>query len=286
MSSDSAAVPDPPRLLRDWQYYLREQLRIVSDQPEQEARWLLAAALGRDTAALVRGGLTPISSGERARIASLLAQRRAGVPLAYCLGEWSFYGMDLQVTPDVLIPRPDTEVLVTCTLEGLPERARVLDLGTGSGAIALAIAVARPHAEIWAVERSPAALRIARMNGVTRAPQVSWLQGDWYAPLGADLRFDRIVANPPYLREDDSHLPDLRHEPREALVAGPGGLECLGHIIAGASSHLLPQGVLLLEHGADQGAAVRILFDDAGFSAVQTCHDLAGRARVTLGVGA
>ena len=285
MTSDSGVTHNPSRSLRDWQYALRDQLRALSDQPEQETRWLLAAALGLDGAALLRDALMPISAEEEARITVLLTQRLAGVPLAYCLGEWSFYGLDLCVAPAVLIPRPDTETLVTLALEGLAENdaARVLDLGTGSGAIALAIAQARPLAEVWAVERSPAALQVARANGALLAPQVHWLEGDWYAPLDSALRFDRIVANPPYLADTDPHLPDLRHEPWDALVAGPSGLECLERIIAGAYERLSLQGALLLEHGPDQGNAVRGLFNNAGFSAVRTCRDLAGRERVSIG---
>ena len=285
MTSDSGVTHNPSRSLRDWQYALRDQLRALSDQPEQETRWLLAAALGLDGAVLLRDALMPISAEEEARITVLLTQRLAGVPLAYCLGEWSFYGLDLCVAPAVLIPRPDTETLVTLALEGLAENdaARVLDLGTGSGAIALAIAQARPLAEVWAVERSPAALQVARANGALLAPQVHWLEGDWYAPLDSALRFDRIVANPPYLADTDPHLPDLRHEPWDALVAGPSGLECLERIIAGAYERLSLQGALLLEHGPDQGNAVRGLFNNAGFSAVRTCRDLAGRERVSIG---
>ncbi|MBU2834151.1 peptide chain release factor N(5)-glutamine methyltransferase [Acidithiobacillus ferriphilus] len=285
MTSDSGVTHNPSRSLRDWQYALRDQLRALSDQPEQETRWLLAAALGLDGAALLRDALMPISAEEEARITVLLTQRLAGVPLAYCLGEWSFYGLDLCVAPAVLIPRPDTETLVTLALEGLAENdaVRVLDLGTGSGAIALAIAQARPLAEVWAVERSPAALQVARANGALLAPQVHWLEGDWYAPLDSALRFNRIVANPPYLADNDSHLPDLRHEPWEALVAGPIGLECLERIIAGAYERLSLQGVLLLEHGPDQGKAVRDMLNNAGFGAVQTCRDLAGRERVSSG---
>ncbi|WP_291520690.1 peptide chain release factor N(5)-glutamine methyltransferase [Acidithiobacillus sp.] len=285
MTSDSGVTHNPSRSLRDWQHDLREQLRVLTDQPEQEARWLLAAALGLEGAALLRNALRPISSEEEARISALLTQRRAGVPLAYCLGEWSFYGLDLCVAPAVLIPRPDTETLVTLALEELAEEgaSRVLDLGTGSGAVALAIALARPQAEVWAVERSPAALQVARANGALLAPQVHWLEGDWYAPLDSTLRFDRIVANPPYLADNDPHLPDLRHEPWDALVAGPRGLECLERIIAGAHERLSLHGMLLLEHGPDQGKAVRSLLTNAGFSAVRTCCDLAGRERVSSG---
>ena len=285
MTSDSDVAHPRSRRLRDWQYHLRERLRAVSDQPEQEARWLLAAALGLDAAALLRNALLPIPADQGERVAALLVRRLAGVPLAYCLGEWSFYGLDLRVSPEVLIPRPDTEMLVTQALEGLAEESavRVLDLGTGSGAIALAIAQARPQTEVWAVEHSPAALQMARANGALLALQVYWLEGDWYAPLDDALRFDRIVANPPYLADDDPHLPDLHHEPRDALVAGPSGLECLERIIAGAYERLSTSGMLLLEHGPDQGAAVRRLLGNAGFCAVRTRCDLAGRERVSSG---
>lgn len=255
----------------------------VSDQPEQEARWLLEVALGCDAAGLLRLGAQSLPVAAAQWLSERVERRLAGVPLPYCLGAWSFYGLEMAVDPAVLIPRPDTEVLVELALGHLPREGarRVLDLGTGSGAVALAVARARPEAELWAVERSPEALAVAKSNGRRLGLTVHWLEGDWYAPLPAAARFDLILANPPYLAAADPHLPALRHEPQEALLAGPTGLECLAEIAAAAPDHLVAGGVLGLEHGAEQGEAVRALLRAAGFDQFRTHRDLAGRERVT-----
>lgn len=223
-----------------------------------------------------------------------LAERARGVPLAYLLGEREFHGLILRVTPDVLVPRPDTEVLVDWALEllvGLDNGASVAghsmqptvaDLGTGSGAIALALKHARPSALVCAVERSPAALAVARSNGQRLGLPVEWLQGDWFTPL-ADRRFDLIVSNPPYIDGADAHLAALHAEPIAALTPGPDGLSALRVLARDAPPHLQPGGWLLLEHGHDQGAAVRSLLQAAGLEQVQTRRDLGGQERCTAG---
>ncbi len=248
-----------PVPLGDTLRQVASRLGAVSDQPEQEARWLVEAALGCAAAGLLRRGDQPLPAAASQWLGERVERRLMGVPLPYCLGTWSFYGLEMAVNPAVLIPRPDTESLVELALGHLPREGarRVLDLGTGSGAVALAVGRARPEAEIWAVERSPAALAVAQGNGRRLGLAVHWLAGDWYAPLPAGLRFDLILANPPYLAAGDPHLPALRHEPQEALLAGPTGLECLAAIAAEAPGHLVAGGMLGLEHGAEQGEAVR-----------------------------
>ncbi|GIX34356.1 MAG: release factor glutamine methyltransferase [Lysobacteraceae bacterium] len=222
-----------------------------------------------------------------AQVRSNLARWLAGEPLAYVLGRQGFWTMELEVGPEVLIPRPDTEVLVRAALERLPDGASawLADLGTGSGAVALALALERPELRVLAVERSLAALAVARRNarrlGVER---IDWLAGDWLAAVRG--RFDLIVANPPYLAEDDPHLDrdGLEHEPRMALVAGPDGLDAIRVIVRQAGSRLRPGGWLLLEHGYQQGTAVRGLLEAAGYRQVGTVRDLAGRERVSGGL--
>lgn len=270
--------------LQDWQRHLGSQLAAVSDQPTQEARWLMTHGLGLRSTELLINPQKVLTPTERAQLQTLLDQRLSGVPLAYCLGEWSFYGLDLGVTAAVLIPRPDSELLVSLALAGnqAGDTLQLLDLGTGSGALALVLARERPQASVFAVEQSPEALAIARLNGDRiGVKNIQWLQGDWYAPLNPSLRFDQIISNPPYLASNDPHLPDLQHEPRTALVAGATGLECLEPIIFGARSRLHPGGRILLEHGCEQAAAVHTLLHDHGFQQVQTHCDLAGRERVS-----
>jgi len=253
-----------------------------------EAQMLLADSLGKGRAWLIAHDADPVPVEALARFEGLLARRLAGEPMAYLLGRREFFGLTLAVTPAVLIPRPETEQLVELALAHLPDGQprQVLDLGTGSGAVALAIAHARPAARVTAIERSRAALKVARENarrlGLTR---VRFLQGDWFTPLEENERFHLIVANPPYVAEDDPHLcrGDVRFEPRAALAAGVDGLAALRHIVAQAPRWLLPGGWLFLEHGWNQGEACRALLSAAGFGAVQTHRDLAGCERVSGG---
>jgi release factor glutamine methyltransferase len=259
-----------------------EALR-ASPLPEREKRALLAHALGVAREYLLAHPEAPLAPRALERYARMAQARAAGVPLAYLVGVQEFYGLPMQVTPAVLIPRPDTELLVERALAALPQDApaRVLELGTGSGCVAIALALARPAWQVLATDRSVAALEVARENGRRLGATVHWLAGDWYAPLHG--RFDLIVSNPPYVAAADPHLAELAHEPREALTDGGDGLAALRHIVAGAAAHLQRGGQLLLEHGHDQGAAVRALLQAKSYVGIETFRDLAGHERVGAG---
>jgi release factor glutamine methyltransferase len=217
-----------------------------------------------------------------------VAERAAGVPLAYQVGYREFHGLTLKVSPAVLVPRPDTEVLVEWALGWLaaqrppPQRSTVLDLGTGSGAIALAVARACPHARVTAVDCSLEALAVARHNAQALGLTVEWLHGDWFVPV-AGRRFDLMLGNPPYIDADDPHLAALHAEPLAALSPGADGLSALHCIIEQASAHLVPGGALMLEHGHQQAAAVRQALMRADFIEVLTLRDLGGNERCTGG---
>jgi release factor glutamine methyltransferase len=233
--------------------------------------WLLA----HDTDLLSEQALTTLTR---------LAHRRlAGEPVAYLVGHKEFYGLNLQVSADVLVPRPDTETLVEWALETLEStpHARVVDLGTGSGAIALALKATRPELQVEAVDFSHAALAVAQGNAQRLGLEVAFGQGSWLS--SAEGKFQVIVSNPPYIREDDEHLPALRFEPRQALTAGTDGLDDIRTIIRQAPEHLLAGGWLLFEHGYDHAGEVRGLLAAAGFSDVQSRCDLAGIERCSGG---
>ncbi|MGY8564139.1 peptide chain release factor N(5)-glutamine methyltransferase [Paracidovorax citrulli] len=252
-----------------------------------EAELLLLHVLGRERSWLFAHATDLVDPGSGQAFAELLQRRLAGEPVAYLLGRRGFWTLDLAVSPDTLIPRPETERLVELALERLPEATplRVADLGTGSGAIALALASERPQARVVATDMSPAALAVAAANARRHGlDNVAFRQGSWHAPLAGE-RFDLIASNPPYIASDDPHLArgDLRFEPASALASGHDGLDDIRLIIAGAATHLLPGGWLLLEHGWDQGAAIRALLADAGFVDVATGVDLEQRDRVSLG---
>jgi release factor glutamine methyltransferase len=251
--------------------------------PRSEAQWLLTRVLDRSRAWLLAHDDAELDAQALQRWQAWLAGRLDDVPLAYLTGHKEFHGLPLQVTPAVLDPRPDTETLVDWALERLAEQpagARVLDLGTGSGAIALALKHRRPDALVTAVDSSKAALAVARVNGTRLGLDVDWRHGHWFAPVAGE-RFDLIVSNPPYLAENDPHLPALRHEPRQALTAGPDGLRDLRELVANAADHLRPQGWLLLEHGYDQAAAVAQLMaaSDSRWGPCVHRQDLAGHLR-------
>lgn len=265
-------------------------LHVLGIDPTQRG-WLLA----HDTDMLPTACIPSLQA---------LAQRRAqGEPLAYLTGSKAFYGLALDVTPDVLVPRPDTETLVDWALDVLPRchqgtvgatapqathlanpAPRVLDLGTGSGAIALALKAQRPDLQVWATDLSGAALEVARANAQRLGLDVQFAHGPWTAALpGHAPLFDAIVSNPPYIAEHDPHLAALNFEPTQALTSGVDGLDDIRHIVATALAHLKPGGWLLLEHGFDHAAAVQHLLAQQGFTAVQSRNDLAGIARCTGG---
>jgi len=252
-----------------------------------EAELLLAHVLGRPRSWLYAHGDDEIGEAVVARFAQLLARRKAGEPVAYLTGRRGFWRFDLQVGPETLIPRPETELLVELALGRLPlgVPCRVADLGTGSGAIALALAHERPDAHVVATDASAGALEVASASArALGLDNVTFRLGDWLAPLAGE-RYELIASNPPYIRDDDPHLGrgDLRFEPSSALASGCDGLDAIRVIAREAPAHLSPRGWLLVEHGWDQGEAVRALFEDAGLHEVETVRDLEARDRVTLG---
>lgn len=258
---------------------------LPGDSPRLDAEVLMCHLLGCARSHLHAWPEQRLDEDQLRGWQSLLQRRKDGEPLAWITGEREFWSLPLEVGPGVLIPRPETELLVELALERLPPwPSRVVDLGTGSGAIALALASERPDCEVTAVERDPRALEIARSNATRLGLEIVFLQGDWFAPLAGET-FTMIVSNPPYVRSDDPHLQqgDLRFEPVDALVAGQDGLDAIRHIIAAAQAHLAPGGWLLLEHGYDQGPAVAGLLRQAGYADVVTFDDLAGRPRVSAG---
>ena len=252
-----------------------------------EAKLLLAHVFGRDRAWIAAHGDTPLEAARADAFDALVRRRAAGEPVAYLTGRREFFGLDLEITPDVLIPRPETELLVEMSLRWLaPERsARVLDLGCGSGAVALAIARERPHASVLASDVSAPALALARRNAQRLAiGNVAFVASDWFETLPPG-RFALIVGNPPYVAQGDPHLTegDLRFEPPAALVSGERGLDALAAIVAGAPRHLDSGAHLALEHGHDQADAVQSLLRTTGFEAVASERDLAGIQRVSYG---
>lgn len=249
-----------------------------------EARILLGHALQLTRVQLITQSQRGLSADESTLVTALFQRRLDGEPIAYIVGEREFYGLMLYTTPDVLIPRPETELLVELALDRAADSARVLDLGTGSGAIAIAIANALPDADVTAIESSPAALAVARRNAARHSVNVNFLHSDWYAAV-AGQQFDLIVANPPYIVAGDPHLSqgDLRFEPVGALTDHADGLSALRQIIAGAPRSLMHGGWLLMEHGYDQAPAVRNLLAAQGFQEVQSWKDLAGIERVSGG---
>lgn len=249
-----------------------------------ENRILLCHALGITRVGLITQSERALTEAEAAALSSLVARRIHGEPIAYIVGKREFFGLDLRVTDAVLIPRPDTELLVELALERLPAGGRLLDMGTGSGAIAVAVAHTRRDALVTALDVSAAALEVARANAAANGAAVRFLHSDWFGALQGEA-FDVIASNPPYIASGDSHLArgDLRFEPLDALTDRADGLQALRTIAAGAAQHLAPQGWLLMEHGYDQAAQVRKLLVKHGYSDVQSWRDLAGIERASGG---
>jgi release factor glutamine methyltransferase len=275
----------PDMLIRD--LLADAAARLGGAQARHEAELLLLHALQRPRSWLFAHATDLLGQGERDSFHTLLARRVAGEPVAYITGQWGFWTLQLEVTPATLIPRPETELLVEQALARLPaeQPCAIADLGTGSGAIALALASERPLAQVMATDFSAEALAVATRNAARNTvANVAFAQGAWYAPLQG-RRFDLIASNPPYIASDDPHLArgDLRFEPATALASGHDGLDDIRLIADGATAHLLPGGWLLLEHGWDQGAAIRALLQQVGLNEVETVQDLEQRDRVTLG---
>lgn len=253
-----------------------------------DAQLLLAHRLGRPRAWLIAHDDDAVDAHTAARYAADCAERARGVPVAYLVGEREFHGLMLQVTPAVLVPRPDTEVLVDWALElldgPLANRAEpeVADLGTGSGAIALAVKHACPRVHMLALDASVPALAVAQENARRLGLDLAFLHGDWLSGL-AGRRFDLLLSNPPYIDGDDPHLAALQSEPASALTPGADGLADLRRIAGQAPAHLNPGGWLLLEHGHTQADAVAAALASAGFSTITTRNDLAGLSRCTGG---
>lgn len=250
-----------------------------------DAQQLLGHVLGRPRAWVLAHDEVPLPQDAAAHYKSLVWRRANGEPYAYLVGEREFHGLTLRVTPDVLIPRPDTETLVDWALELLTAAApspTVLDLGTGSGAIALAVKHGFPDAQVTALDASEPALAVAQSNASWLKLDVEFLQSDWWRATGA-RRWHLALSNPPYIAEDDPHLAALVHEPLQALTPGGDGLSAVDALLGGAPAHLEPGGWLLVEHGWDQGAAVRQRFLASGFSNVSTRFDIEERERCTGG---
>lgn len=252
-----------------------------------DAEHLLTHVLAVSRTWLFMNHRAPVRSADAVRFIALVERRAAGEPVAYLTGRRGFWRFDLAVTPATLIPRPETELLVELALARIPEGrvSCVADLGTGSGAVALALAFERPQAQVVATDVSEAALGVARRNAAALGlHRIDFRRGDWCVPLVGE-RFDLVVSNPPYIEAEDAHLAqgDLRHEPPGALASGADGLDAIRTLVRAVPAHLRDSGSLLVEHGWQQGGAVRALFAAAGFTGVETARDLEHRERVTLG---
>jgi release factor glutamine methyltransferase len=256
-----------------------------SESPRLDAEVLLAHVLKLSRAGLIARHLQILKRDEQTALQALINQRMQGTPVAYLTERREFWSLSLHVSPAVLVPRPETELLVEQVLALAPATTprSVLDLGTGSGAIALALAAERPQWPVTAVDLSSEALEVAMRNARDHhITHIRWQLGHWFDAL-PDERFDIIVSNPPYVAANDPALAELAHEPQAALTSGPTGLEALESIISQAATHLQADGWLLLEHGHTQAPAVRQLLDEQNFDSIRTCLDFSGKPRVTLG---
>jgi release factor glutamine methyltransferase len=269
------------------QQQLIQSLALDSHEAKLEAQLLLQTALKVDRAWLITHDRDALIANIHAVFQALLSRRLKGEPIAYILGYREFYGLKLLVTPDTLIPRPDTETLVEAALAKIPLHAKadLLDLGTGTGAIALAVAHHRPHAQMMAIDASLDALAIAQQNAKNLdIANVQFLHSDWFSAINHHERFELILSNPPYIEERDAHLQqgDLRFEPTSALASGEDGLDDIRRIVADSVVHLKPQAWLMLEHGYNQAQSVSDLMAENGLVDIETIQDLGGNDRVTM----
>ena len=262
------------------------QLTGISDSPQLDAEILLAHALQKSRTFLFTWPQQTLDEKTKQDFALLLEQRITGHPIAHIIGTREFWSLNLQVTADTLIPRPETESLVEHVLKLLPTTpVNIVDLGTGSGAIALALASERPQWHITATDKSTAALNIARSNAQKLGIiNIEFVNGEWFAPL-AQKQFHAIISNPPYIAASDAHLSqgDVRFEPASALISGTDGLDDIRHIAQRAGQHLLPGGLLMLEHGYDQKQWVNNILQNNQFINIEQLYDLGDNPRVTLG---
>ena len=268
---------------------LTQQFSAVSDSARVDAEVLLSFVSQKNRTWLYTWPERELTEPQNHQLQALIQRRLQGEPVAYLIGQREFWSLTLEVSPDTLIPRPDTELLVEVALELLAHRSteklNIVDLGTGTGAIALAIACEQPQWQVVGLDQIPAAVQLAQRNQQQlQIPNARFLESDWFSALDKQ-RFDLIVSNPPYIEQQDPHLElgDVRFEPRSALVADDDGLSDIKHIIAQAPVYLAAQGWLLFEHGYQQAEAVRNLLSERGFVEVQTRCDLAGHERATLG---
>lgn len=272
----------------DYQQWLRQAINelAASESPRRDAEILLGFVTGKSRTFILAFGETLLEAGQLQQLATLLARRVNGEPVAHLIGVREFWSLPLFVSPATLIPRPDTECLVEQALARLPSSpCRILDLGTGTGAIALALASERPDCNVTAVDLIPDAVALAQRNAEhLNITNIEILQSRWFSALDGQ-QFAMIVSNPPYIDAHDPHLAqgDVRFEPLSALVAADNGLADLQTIIDDARKHVLPGGWLLLEHGWQQGADVRAIFAHYGWQHVATCRDYGDNERLTLG---
>ncbi|MDZ7320600.1 peptide chain release factor N(5)-glutamine methyltransferase [Kosakonia sacchari] len=272
----------------DYQQWLRQAIRelAASESPRRDAEILLGFVTGKSRTFILAFGETMLDAGQQQQLSTLLARRVNGEPVAHLIGLREFWSLPLFVSPATLIPRPDTECLVEQALARLPSSpCRILDLGTGTGAIALALASERPDCNVTAVDLIPDAVALAQRNAAhLNITNIEILQSRWFSALEGQ-QFAMIVSNPPYIDEHDPHLAqgDVRFEPLSALVAADNGLADLHTLIDDARQHVLPGGWLLLEHGWQQGADVRAIFEHYGWQQVATCRDYGDNERLTLG---
>ncbi len=262
-----------------------KRLVAYSDSPRIDAEQLISAATAKNRTALFAYPDSPLNQQQRVILKNYIRQRQLGYPIAYIVGYKEFWSLDFMVTPDVLVPRPETECIVEWVLNqfSTKKKIRLLDLGTGSGAIAISIADARPKWEITAVDQSQKALNIAKQNAQKHdTNHIKFLHGNWCDPLPKNQQYNIIVSNPPYIAENDTHLPKLSKEPINALLAGHDGLSAIKKIIFQANSRLCNQGWLVLEHGYNQAEQVSALLHQQQYSCIQSHTDLAGILRITV----